>query len=141
MKTIIETAAEAGKFSTLIAALKTASLTETLRGKGPFTVFAPTDEAFKKLPQGQLDRFLKDPTKLKALLTYHVISGAVHAKDVKPGEIKTVEGSFLTAAVKDGKVTVNGARVVQADIAASNGVIHVIDTVMMPKTMKLAQVA
>jgi uncharacterized surface protein with fasciclin (FAS1) repeats len=141
MKTIIDTATEASKFSTLIAALKAASLTDTLRGKGPFTVFAPTDEAFKKLPQGQLDRLLKDPTRLKTLLTYHVIPGAVHARDVKPGEVKTVEGSFLTAAVKDGKLAVNGARVVQADIAASNGVIHAIDTVIMPKTMKLAQVA
>ena len=141
MKTIIETATEAGKFTTLLTALKMASLTETLRGRGPFTVFAPTDEAFRKLPSGELERLLKDTAKLKTLLTYHVVPGKVHAKDVKPGDVKTLEGSVLTAAVKDGKVTVNGARVAQADIAASNGVIHAIDAVIMPKAIRLAHVA
>ncbi len=141
MKTIIDTATDAGDFSTLINALKAAALVDTLRGPGPFTVFAPTDAAFKKLPSGELDRLLKDTAKLKSLLTYHVVSGSVHAKDVKSGDVKTVEGSTLTAKVNDGVVTVNDAKVVKADIAASNGVIHAIDTVIMPKSMKLAAAA
>ena len=142
MKTIIDTAMDAGKFTTLINALKAASLIETLRGKGPFTVFAPTDEAFSHLAPGALNALLKDTKKLKAVLTYHVVAGSVAAKDIKSGDMKTVEGTPLVCAYReDGKVTVNSAKIVQADIAASNGVIHVIDAVIMPKGMMLAAAA
>jgi uncharacterized surface protein with fasciclin (FAS1) repeats len=141
MKTLIETAVEAGNFTTLLAALKAAALTDTLGTAGPFTVFAPTDEAFKKLPAGTVDSLLKDAKKLKAILTYHVVSGAAMAKDVKSGDIKSLEGTMLHANVTGHDVTINGAKVVKADIAASNGVIHVIDTVLMPKLASLAAVA
>jgi len=141
MKTIIDTATDAGKFTTLLNALKAAALTETLRGAGPYTVFAPTDEAFKQLAPGALNSLLKDTKKLKAILTYHVVSGTLAANDVKAGDIKTLEGTPLLA-VRDGdRVTVNGAKVVQADIAASNGVIHAIDAVIMPKGWMLAAAA
>jgi uncharacterized surface protein with fasciclin (FAS1) repeats len=141
MKTIIDTATDAGKFTTLLNALKAAALTETLRGAGPYTVFAPTDEAFKQLAPGALNPLLKDTKKLKAILTYHVVSGTVAANDVKAGEIKTLEGTPLLAARDGDKVTVNGAKVVQADISASNGVIHAIDAVIMPKGWTLAAAA
>lgn len=141
MKTIIDTAADAGKFATLLNALKAAALTETLRGTGPYTVFAPTDEAFKRLPTGTLNALLKDTSKLKTILTYHVVAGTVAGKDVKAGEIKTLEGTPLIAAWEGNKVTVNGAKVVQADIEASNGVIHAIDAVIMPKGVLLAAAA
>ena len=146
MKTIIDTATDAGKFTTLLNALKAASLTEMLRGAGPYTVFAPTDEAFKHLAPGALNALLKDTKKLKTILTYHVVPGRVAAKDVKAGDIKTLEGTPLMATV-DGakvtvaKVTVNDAKVVQADIAASNGVIHAIDAVVIPKVTMLAAAA
>ncbi len=141
MKTIIETAKEAGTFNTLIAAVKAADLTDTLNGKGPFTVFAPTDEAFKKISKTDLDALLKDKAALKSILTYHVVAGSVAAKDVKTGEVKTVQGTTLSAVVKGKDVTVNGAKVSKADIAASNGMIHVIDTVIMPVGMKLPRAA
>jgi uncharacterized surface protein with fasciclin (FAS1) repeats len=131
-KNIVDTAAAAGNFTTLLAGIKAAGLTATLTGKGPFTVFAPTDEAFKKLPPGALEALLKDTAKLKAVLSYHVVAGHVAAKDVKSGEVMTVQGSPLTAAVSSSGVRVNGAQVKQADIAATNGVIHVIDAVIMP---------
>ncbi len=141
MKTIIETAKEAGKFNTLIAAIKAADLTETLNGKGPFTVFAPSDEAFKKVNKTDLDALLKDTKKLKAILTYHVVPGKIAAKDVKTGDIKTVQGTSMAAVVKDNHVTVNHAKVVQANIEATNGMIHVIDTVIMPEGTKLKKAA
>jgi uncharacterized surface protein with fasciclin (FAS1) repeats len=142
LKTIIETATDAGKFTTLLNALKAASLTETLRGAGPFTVFAPTDEAFKRLAPGALNALLKDTKKLKAVLTYHVVSGTVAAKDMKTGDLKTVEGTPLViASQQDGKFSVNGAKIVQTDITASNGVIHAIDTVILPKGTMLAVAA
>ncbi len=141
MKTIIETAKEAGKFTTLIAAVEAAGLTETLNGKGPFTVFAPSDAAFKKVNKADLDALLKDAKKLKSILTYHVVPGKIDAKDVKTGEIKTVQGTTLATAVKDKDVTVNRAKVVQANISASNGMIHVIDTVLMPEGTKLHKAA
>jgi len=141
MKTIIDTATDAGKFATLLNALKAAALTETLRGAGPYTVFAPTDEAFKQLAPGVLNALLKDTKKLKAILTYHVVPGTVAAYNMKAGDIKTLEGTPLLAALVDGKVTVNGAKVVQADIDASNGVIHAIDAVIMPKGVMLAAAA
>ncbi len=135
-KDIVDTAVAAGSFKTLVAAIKAAGLVETLKGKGPFTVFAPTDEAFAKLPAGTLDTLLKpeNKEKLKGILTYHVVAGKVMAKDVVTlKEAKTVNGQMLTIAVKDGKVMVNNANVVKTDVAASNGVIHVIDAVLLPK--------
>ena len=135
-KDIVDTAVAAGSFKTLAAALKAADLVDTLKGKGPFTVFAPTDEAFKKLPEGTVESLLKPENKKKlvAILTYHVVPGKVMAKDVvKLTEAKTVEGKSVKIVVKDGKVTVDGANVVKTDIETSNGVIHVIDTVILPK--------
>lgn len=131
-KDIVDTAVAAGSFQTLATALGAAGLVETLKGKGPFTVFAPTDEAFAKVPKADLDALLKDKAKLTAVLTYHVVPGKVMAKDVKAGKVKTVQGSELTIATMGG-VTVDNAKVVKTDIEASNGVIHVIDTVIMPK--------
>ena len=131
-KDIVETAVAAGSFKTLATALQAAGLVDTLKGKGPFTVFAPTDEAFAKIPKADLDALLKDKAKLTAVLTYHVVPGKVMAKDVKAGNVKTVQGSDITLATKGG-VTVNNAKVVSADVGASNGLIHVIDTVLTPK--------
>ncbi|GAB4557579.1 MAG: fasciclin domain-containing protein [Rhizobacter sp.] len=131
-KDIVDTAVAAGNFKTLATALQAAGLIDTLKGPGPFTVFAPTDAAFAKIPKDQLDALLKDKAKLTAVLTYHVVAGKVMAKDVKAGKAKTVQGSELTLATTGG-VTVDNAKVVTADVAADNGVIHVIDTVLMPK--------
>ena len=131
--TIVEVAAGNGSFNTLVAAVKAAGLADTLSGKGPFTVFAPTDAAFAKLPAGTVDALLKDVPKLKAILTYHVVSGSVMAKDVKTGMVKTVNGQSLNVVAGASGVTVNGAKVTTVDVAASNGVIHVIDTVLLPK--------
>jgi uncharacterized surface protein with fasciclin (FAS1) repeats len=131
-KDIVETAVGAGQFNTLAAALQAAGLVDTLKGAGPFTVFAPTDAAFAKIPKADLDALLKDKAKLTAVLTYHVVPGKVMAKDVKAGKVKTVQGSELTLGTTGG-VTVDAAKVVQADVVASNGVIHVIDSVVLPK--------
>ena len=131
-KDIVDTAVAAGSFKTLAAALGAAGLVDTLKGKGPFTVFAPTDEAFAKIPKADLDALLKDKAKLTAVLTYHVVSGKVMAANVKAGKVKTVQGSELTVSTSMG-VMVDKAKVVKTDIAADNGVIHVIDTVLMPK--------
>ncbi|MBL8319882.1 MAG: fasciclin domain-containing protein [Burkholderiaceae bacterium] len=131
-KDIVDTAVGAGNFKTLAAALTAAGLVDTLKGKGPFTVFAPTDEAFAKIPKAQLDALLADKAKLTAVLTYHVVPGTVMAKDVKAGKVKTVQGSELTVATAGG-VTVDGAKVMATDITADNGVIHVIDSVVLPK--------
>jgi uncharacterized surface protein with fasciclin (FAS1) repeats len=131
-KDIVDTAVAAGQFKTLATALQAAGLVDTLKGKGPFTVFAPTDEAFAKIPKADLDALLKDKAKLTAVLTYHVVPGSVMAKDVKAGKVKTVQGGEITVATAGG-VTVDGAKVTATDIAADNGVIHVIDTVILPK--------
>jgi uncharacterized surface protein with fasciclin (FAS1) repeats len=131
-KDIVDTAVAAGDFKTLATALEKAGLIETLKGKGPFTVFAPTDAAFAKVPKETLDALLADKAKLTAVLTYHVVPGKVMAKDVKAGKVKTVQGSELTLATMGG-VTVDNAKVVKADIVADNGVIHVIDSVVLPK--------
>lgn len=131
---IVAVASGAG-FNTLVAAVKAAGLVEALRANGPFTVFAPTDAAFAKLPPGTLAALLKDPVKLGAILKYHVVPGRVMAADVVKGggaQPATLEGAKLNIVVKDGKVTVNGANVVKTDVMASNGVIHVIDTVVLP---------
>ncbi|QOY89726.1 fasciclin domain-containing protein [Paludibaculum fermentans] len=131
---IVDTAVSAGSFKTLVAAVKAAGLVETLKSPGPFTVFAPTDEAFAKLPAGTVEGLLKDPEKLKKILTYHVVAGKVMAADVvKLKSAKTVEGENVKITVAGSKVMVNQANVVKTDIACDNGVIHVIDTVIMPK--------
>ena len=131
---IVETAVAAGSFETLVAAVKAAGLVDTLSGEGPFTVFAPTDEAFAALPAGTVENLLKPENKdqLIAILTYHVVPAKVMAKDVKAGEAPTVNGQTATIAVADG-VTIEGAKVVKTDVKASNGVIHVIDKVILPK--------
>jgi len=129
---IVDTAVAAGSFKTLATALKAAGLIDTLKGKGPFTVFAPTDEAFAKIPKADLEALLKDKTKLTSVLTYHVVAGKVLSKDIKPGKVKTVQGTELTIATSGG-VSVDAAKVVKADVLADNGVIHVIDTVLIPK--------
>lgn len=131
-KDIVDTAVGAGNFKTLASALQAAGLVDTLKGPGPFTVFAPTDEAFAKIPKTQLDALLKDKAKLTSVLTYHVVPGKVLAKDVKAGAVKTVQGSALTVTTASG-VKVDNANVTATDIVADNGVIHVIDSVVMPK--------
>jgi uncharacterized surface protein with fasciclin (FAS1) repeats len=130
-KDIVDTAVAAGSFTTLAKLLTAAGLVDTLKGAGPFTVFAPTDAAFAAVPAATLDALGKDIPKLKKVLTYHVVSGKVMAADVKAGAVKTVEGDTITLGTTGG-VTVNDAKVTQADIVASNGVIHVIDKVLLP---------
>ena len=133
-KDIVDTAVAAGSFKTLATALEAAGLVDTLKGPGPFTVFAPTDAAFAKLPAGTVEGLLKDKPKLTAILTYHVVPGNVKAADVvKLDSAKTVNGQSVAIKVVDGKVMVDNATVTTADIEASNGVIHVIDTVLLPK--------
>ena len=134
-KDIVDTAVGAGSFKTLAAALKAADLIETLKGKGPFTVFAPTDEAFAKLPEGTVETLLKpeNKAKLAAILTYHVVAGKVEAKDaVKLKSAKTVNGASFMIKVSDAGVMVDKAKVVKTDIQCTNGVIHVIDAVILP---------
>ena len=131
-QTIVDVAVENGSFKTLVTALKAADLVGALQGTGPFTVFAPTDAAFAKLPAGRLDALLKDPEKLAAILTYHVVAGKVMAADVvKLKEAKTVNGAMVAVKVDGGNVMINNAKVTTADSKASNGVIHVIDTVSL----------
>ena len=138
-KDIVDTAVEAGSFKTLAAALKAADLIETLKGKGPFTVFAPTDEAFAKLPKGTVEELLKpeNKAKLAGILTYHVVAGKVEAKDsVKLKSAKTVKGASFKISASGAGVMVDKAKVVKTDIQCSNGVIHVIDSVIMPAAKK-----
>jgi uncharacterized surface protein with fasciclin (FAS1) repeats len=135
-KDIVQTAVAAGSFNTLATALQAAGLVDTLEGKGPFTVFAPTDEAFAKLPAGTLESLLKpeNKDKLRAILLYHVVPGDVTAAQVvKLSSAKTVNGQDVSIMVSNGTVMVNDAKVVKTDVLASNGVIHVIDTVLIPK--------
>ena len=133
-KNIVETALEAGSFNTLITAVQAADLVPVLAGKGPYTVFAPSDKAFAALPEGTLEMLLKpeNKSKLAAILTYHVVPGKVMAKDVKSGMIATANGQPLDVKAEYGKVMVGGAQVVSADIMATNGVIHVVDSVILP---------
>lgn len=134
-KDIVQTAVDAGSFKTLVAAVQAAGLVETLKGKGPFTVFAPSDAAFAKLPKGTVEALLADKEALTRVLTLHVVPGRVMAADiVQAGSVKprTVNGQSLSIAVRGGKVYVDGAQVVSADVNASNGVIHVVDTVLLP---------
>jgi uncharacterized surface protein with fasciclin (FAS1) repeats len=134
-KDIVAVAAGAENFKTLVSAVKAAGLVETLQGAGPFTVFAPTDEAFSKLPAGTLESLLKpeNKDKLIAILKYHVVPGKVLAADVKTGDVKTVEGQSVKLVVSAEGVTVDNAKVIKTDVPAENGVIHVIDTVIIPK--------
>ena len=135
-KNIVENAAGSSDHTTLVAAVKAAGLVETLSGTGPFTVFAPTNEAFDKLPKGTVENLLKPEMKadLAAVLTFHVVSGALKAADLKDGQkLKTVQGQELTVSVKEGKVMIDGANVTIADAVSSNGVTHVIDAVLLPK--------
>lgn len=135
-KDIVDVAAASADHSTLVAAVKAAGLVETLKGAGPFTVFAPTNAAFNALPAGTVDGLLKPENKadLTSILTYHVVAGAIKAADLKDGQkVKTVQGAELTVSIKDGKVMIDGANVTAADLAASNGVIHVIEAVVTPK--------
>ncbi|HEX7863173.1 MAG TPA: fasciclin domain-containing protein [Verrucomicrobiae bacterium] len=132
---IVAIASGAENFKTLVAAVKAAGLVETLQGKGPFTVFAPTDDAFAKLPKGTVEDLLKpeNKEKLVSILTYHVVPGKVMAADVKTMEAKTVQGESVKLKVADAGVTINDAKIVKTDLVANNGVIHVIDTVILPK--------
>ncbi len=137
-KDIVDTAAGIDDFSTLVAAVKAAGLVETLKSEGPFTVFAPTNEAFAKLPEGTVENLLKPENKdqLVAILTYHVVAGKVLAADVTTGKVETVNGKKAKLVVADGKVMIDKATVVKADVETTNGVIHVIDSVILPKKAK-----
>lgn len=140
---IVDTAVAAGSFKTLAAALQAAGLVDALKGKGPFTVFAPTDEAFAKLPKGTVEELLKpeNKAKLQSILKYHVVSGAVLAKDVKPGAVATLDGQRIDITTKDGKVMIDKATVTATDVIAGNGVIHVIDSVILPSDKTIVQTA
>jgi len=140
-KNIVDTALAEGNCNIFAASIKAAGLTDALAAKGPFTVFAPTDAAFKKLPSGAYDALLKDSGKLKAILSYHVVSGYLMAKDMKSGEVMTQQGTTLSAAVSPSGVWVNGASVTQADLAATNGIVHTIDAVILPRHWQLLAVA
>lgn len=131
-KDIVDTASSAGSFNTLVVAIQKAGLVDTLKGSGPFTVFAPTDAAFAKIPPAQLEAILADKAMLTKILTYHVVAGKVMAADVKAGPAKSVEGDNITITTANGGVMVDKANVIKTDILASNGVIHVIDSVMVP---------
>ncbi len=131
-KDIVDTASSAGSFNTLVVAIQKAGLVETLKGEGPFTVFAPTDAAFDKIPREQLAAILADKAMLTKILTYHVVAGKVMAADVQAGPARSVEGENITITVGNGGVMVDKANVIKTDIVASNGVIHVIDSVMIP---------
>jgi uncharacterized surface protein with fasciclin (FAS1) repeats len=130
---IVVTAVESGKFKTLVAAIEAAGLVEALKGEGPFTVFAPTDEAFAELPEGTLEVLLNNPEKLKAILTYHVLDGTITSDQaMKVNAAETLNGKSITVAAKDGQVMINDANVIAADIVCKNGIIHVLDKVIMP---------
>jgi uncharacterized surface protein with fasciclin (FAS1) repeats len=137
--TVVDIAANNSSFTTLVQAVKAAELVETLSGEGPFTVFAPTNKAFAALPKGTLEKLLKPENKkiLQSILTYHVVSGNVLSKDLRSGKISTVQGSRVNVRVRHGKIRVNGAKVISADIKGTNGVVHVIDQVLLPPNLKL----
>ncbi len=129
---LVETAATSGTFKTFLAAAKTAGITDTLKNSGPYTIFAPSDSAFKKLPPDTLNSLMKDKAKLAGVLAHHVIPGKVTVADVKPGKVETIQGDVLTLTSDNGKVTVDSANVIQSDLIADNGVIHEIDMVVIP---------
>lgn len=140
-RNIVDTAIAAGDLSIFAAAIETAGLTETLAAKGPFTVFAPTDEAFRNLPRGSYDGLLKDSAKLRAVLNYHVVPGYFNAKDLRSGEIMTQQGTTLTVDAADAQTRVNAAHITRADLPATNGVVHALDTVILPKKWHLLAAA
>jgi len=140
-KNIVDTVIAEDHFTTFASAIRMSGLTDALAAKGPFTVFAPTNEAFKKLPAGAYDALLKDTGKLKAVLNYHVVSGHLTGRDLRSGEVVTLQGTPLTAAVSSSDLRVNGARVTKADVIATNGVVHAIDAVILPKDWKLLAAA
>ncbi len=129
---IVDTAKNAAQFTTLVKAIQAAGLVNTLSGQGPYTVFAPTDAAFKKLPRGTLDNLLNDPAKLRKILTYHVVKGELNSQNIQPGKVATVEGDDIMLTVKNGHIKVNGVKVSAKMIKTSNGVIYVIDKVLIP---------
>ena len=130
---LVETAANAGTFKTFLAGVKAAGLTDSLQNQGPFTVFAPSDAAFAKMPSSTMNALLKDKIRLAQLLTHHIVPGKILVAEVKPGPLKTIQGDAVTITSDNGKITIDGANVTQSDLAADNGVIQVIDTVIMPK--------
>lgn len=130
---LIDTAASAGSFKTFLASVKAAGLADSLKNQGPFTVFAPNDEAFAKLPRGTMSALLKDKVRLAQLLTHHIVPGKILVAEVKPGALKTVQGDAVTLTSDNGKVTIDGANVTQSDLSADNGVIQTIDRVILPK--------
>lgn len=130
---LVETASTAGSFKTFLAAVKASGIADTLKNSGPYTVFAPSDSAFDKLPPGTVNSLMRDKGKLSEILAYHVIPGKVTVADVKPGKVKTIQGDLLTLTSDNGKVTVDSANVIQSDLIADNGVIHEIDAVVLPK--------
>ncbi|HYD96068.1 MAG TPA: fasciclin domain-containing protein [Noviherbaspirillum sp.] len=130
---LVETASTSGSFKTFLAAAKAAGIAETLKNSGPYTVFAPSDYAFNQLPPGTVDSLMKDKARLAEILSHHVIPGKVMVADVKPGKVKTIQGDELVLKSDNGKVTVDNANVVQSDMMADNGVIHEIDTVVLPQ--------
>ena len=137
---IVDTAVKAGSFKTLVAAVQAAGLADDLKGDGPFTIFAPSDEAFATLPAGTVESLLKpeNKDKLVAILTYHVVAGKVMSRDVKPGRVETLQGTTLVVSKSKGDLMVDGARIVSTDVGASNGVIHVIDAVIIPEGLRAA---
>jgi uncharacterized surface protein with fasciclin (FAS1) repeats len=138
---LVATAIAAGNLTAFVIALKSTGLIDALAARGPFTIFAPTDEAFKKLPSGSHNALLKDVAKFKAVLNYHVIAGHFYAGDLKSGEVRTLQGSTFTAVVSALEMRINGARVTDADIVATNGIVHIIDSVILPKNWQLLAVA
>jgi uncharacterized surface protein with fasciclin (FAS1) repeats len=140
-KNIVDAVIAEDDFSTFASAVRAAGLTDALAAKGPFTVFAPTNEAFKKLSAGSYDALLKDAGKLRAVLNYHVVSGYFMARDMKSGDAVTVQGTPVTVAVSSSDVRVNGARITKADVAATNGIVHAIDAVILPKDWTLLAAA
>ena len=130
---LIDTAASAGTFKTFLASVKAAGLSESLKNQGPFTVFAPSDDAFAKLPRGTMSALLKDKVRLAQLITHHIVHGKILVAEVKPGALKTIQGDAVTLTSDNGKITVDGANVTQSDLTADNGVIQSIDMVMLPK--------
>ncbi len=135
---LIDTAASAGSFKTFLASVKAAGLSEPLKTQGPFTIFAPSDDAFAKLPRGMVKTLMRDKTRLAQLLTHHIVPGKILVAEVKPGAVTTMQGDVLTLTSDNGKVTADGANVTQSDLSADNGVIQVIDTVILPKQISPA---
>jgi uncharacterized surface protein with fasciclin (FAS1) repeats len=140
-KNIVETASEADTFSTLVAGLRATGLADTLSGRGPYTMFAPTDDAFRRLPAAALAALMRDTARLRAVLSYHVVPGYLMARDLKSGSIKSLQGSPVNAVVTSSDVRVNGARVTHADFIATNGVLHALDTLILPKGWQLLSTA